>query len=762
MLRPIILMDTEQALSASAITGQADHYLDKFFNNNYNDFIKHYAFLCSDVIDAISIGSGLFGITSIQNNEHQFPGVDHLLNLAKEVRGLVQPRCLITYSSNLNEYHSNDWHNMDKLWAYTDFIGINMNSDCDKLKVDRTAQNNQFESIYASLEKWYFSEHQNPDGTQTDWRPGLKKVWFTECGSIDAVCDSNTILKKKLINYHLKKDISCVDKKFVLGWDVRPQSKQNEYDTAQCLNNKLPAIDISLVIYDIFRKCSIPEKNILIDIDEIEINFRGVICDNQNAKSIVDMLCTVYNLHMLETNGKLICIQDSACKEHNIEYGDVVKTNTTFVKNVGPFAEIPNKLAISYFDKASHCELKSLHVSICEDKTHAKTLEISAPLVLYESEANEIARKLLYKSIIERTEYSFMLPSNYSFISIFDNITLNNQLMKVSELDLGAEGAIKIKAFSIQKLANSNISVSMRGESEYQNIVVDDEIEILDIPTLASEEKKDTPRLFIAVPNQEECSIRYTTREQIVEIQSTGIQSTIGVVLNVPQVASQYVTDKISKLVINLKTGSLESISEEDFLSGKRNIALFGREIIIFQNAKLIDKNKYKIDTLLRGRQGTEKFINTHIPGEKFIILDGSLSPIYLEEKYIKENINIEYMGAKIETKFEAYNLYPLPVSNLHLDKASGQLRWSKRTRGFATSFGYCDAEEQSDMYTVVLKNKLGTTIKINTKNTYADISQHIKEMLKDGGECLVAQISNIVGMGDVSKLTINMNHTQR
>ncbi|MDZ5762223.1 putative phage domain protein [Candidatus Cyrtobacter comes] len=764
MLRPIVLMDTKQLLDASIITGQADYQLNNFFNKNYNDFIKHYACLCGNIIDAISIGSGLIGITSIKDNDNNFPGIDNLINLSKEVKELLPSKCLITYSSDINEYHENSdgWYNMDKLWTsrYIDFIGININSSSlsklDNFKMDGdTINNSYFDDLYNKLAKWYFAEHKNPDDVNTDWKPGLKKVWLTECGYIAAKNDNQSIFKKRLINYHIKKEISFIDKKFVLGWDVRPQSKQNEYDIAQDLNNKLSNLDISSIIFDIFKKCNVLEKNINVDINEIDSNFKGIIIGNNNAKSIIDTLCTAYDLSLFEKDGKLVCIQDSFSKEYNIEYDHIVKSNNTFIKSTKPFCEIPTKLSISYFDKASHCELKNLHVSICDSKIDTTTLDVNIPLVLYESEARELSKKILYKLVIERHEYNFILPSSYLFISISDNLILNNYLMKVSELDFGSDGAIKIKAFSIQKHTLSSAKVHTADESAYSFIVEDNEVEILDIPTLASEEKRDMPRLFIAVANKKEEIIRYAIRDKITEIKSKNIQSTIGVTLNLPKASSPYITDTLNKLVINLKSGELESISDEDFLSGKKNIAIFGREIIIFKNAKLLDKNKYKIDTLLRGRQGTEKFINTHTDCEKFILLDDSLNTIYFEEQDIKENINFEYMGTKMETKLEAYNLYPLPVSNLYFDKRNGRLSWNSRIRGFAASFGYCDIEESLNMYTVIFKNNHGSFFRVNTKNTYIDIPANINEILINGAECSVAQISNIVGMGEISSIII-------
>lgn len=50
------------------------------------------------------------------------------------------------------------------------------------------------------------------------------------------------------------------------------------------------------------------------------------------------------------------------------------------------------------------------------------------------------------------------------------------------------------------------------------------------------------------------------------------------------------------------------------------NLALVGKEIVKFQSAELIDKNKYKLSNLIRGQEGTKD-----AAGEKFVLLDDSI-----------------------------------------------------------------------------------------------------------------------------------------
>jgi hypothetical protein len=86
-------------------------------------------------------------------------------------------------------------------------------------------------------------------------------------------------------------------------------------------------------------------------------------------------------------------------------------------------------------------------------------------------------------------------------------------------------------------------------------------------------------------------------------IASTNKQSTYGYVMES--------TDE--GLVIVLRFGKLLGIIDS-------NSALIEKEIVKFQSAELIDKNKYKLSNLIRGQEGTKD-----ATGEKFVLLDDSI-----------------------------------------------------------------------------------------------------------------------------------------
>nr|WP_253307663.1 DUF2460 domain-containing protein [Rickettsia endosymbiont of Ceutorhynchus assimilis] len=99
-------------------------------------------------------------------------------------------------------------------------------------------------------------------------------------------------------------------------------------------------------------------------------------------------------------------------------------------------------------------------------------------------------------------------------------------------------------------------------------------------------------------------------------ISAINAQATTGFTLNKIPPASPLLFDESTEIIIQLLYGKLQSVNELALLSGA-NKALIGDELIQFQNAELIGDKKYKLTSLLRGRQGTEWAIASHKIGDK-------------------------------------------------------------------------------------------------------------------------------------------------
>ena len=99
----------------------------------YRRFILHYAHLCKRAggVESFCIGSEMRGLTQIRGENHTFPAVSALVQLAADVREILGPDVKISYAADWSEYFGlrnggDVFFHLDPLWSDSniDFIGI--------------------------------------------------------------------------------------------------------------------------------------------------------------------------------------------------------------------------------------------------------------------------------------------------------------------------------------------------------------------------------------------------------------------------------------------------------------------------------------------------------------------------------------------------------------------------------------------------------------------------------------------------------------
>lgn len=214
-------------------------------------FILHYAHLCALAggVDAFCIGSEMRSLTQIRSARRDYPAVDALRGLARDVRSVLGPSTRIGYAADWSEYFGHQpadgsgdrLFHLDPLWADAeiDFVGIDWyppltdwRDGRDHLDAQAAASIHDLDYLagrfaggeghdwyYASeadrreqvrtpitdgayaepwvwrskdLANWWSRPHHERIGgvrqaTRTAWRPRSKPIWLTEigCGAVD-------------------------------------------------------------------------------------------------------------------------------------------------------------------------------------------------------------------------------------------------------------------------------------------------------------------------------------------------------------------------------------------------------------------------------------------------------------------------------------------------------------------------------------------------------------------------------------------------
>jgi hypothetical protein len=211
----------------------------------YRRMIRHYAQLAASAggVDAFLIGSELKALTRVRSASGVYPAVDHLVDLAAEVKGILGTGTVVTYGADWTEYGSHVVEAaategrlpLDALWASSgiDAVGIDYYAplsdwrdganhldravataitDRDYLRsnlsggeafdwyyADDAARSAQTRAdiadslgkpwVFRQKDLWSFwsnAHHERVDGvelsTPTAWVPQGKPIWLTEVG----------------------------------------------------------------------------------------------------------------------------------------------------------------------------------------------------------------------------------------------------------------------------------------------------------------------------------------------------------------------------------------------------------------------------------------------------------------------------------------------------------------------------------------------------------------------------------------------------
>ena len=709
-----------------------------------------------------------------------------------------QPTNGFTEQDIINGWHSGEGYD----YFYTD-------PEKKQGKIQYIENNNQYS--WKNIEKWWNRYHINPDNTITSWIPKSKKIWFTQYGfqsidnctsqpsiSIDSQYNKKPIFSKGHADFRAQKiaisgtiktwnNSNIVEQMFLWGWDVRPYpyfpQLQNIWKDAKnwqighWIQEKLSLLEISNIIYDLLKNTGL--ENNQINIQNLHNEIDGyVITETQSAKSILNSLKDLYNFEIVEQDNKLSIIQENQPTQYSIPSDDILlnnKNNTQKLTKTKPF-NLVNSINFMYINKNNEYNISSQRV-----KTHnlqnTITQTIQVPVVLSDDQAKTIAENILNKKSNNKYSFYLALPIKYVWLDINDVIQVeyNNLSYKIkiiniyiNNLSINIEGIIYNHTLTNQSFITNN---DFNDNTEKHTI--ETPVQILDIPCINNIDNV----LYFAITRIKENwegSILYSyenQNEHYKDVLPIDTEATTGITLHNLGIGPIAIPDKANKITIFLKTGQLHSIKSL-FASNNSNLALIGNEVIQFQNVIQIRQNTYQLDYMLRGRFGTEKYIDKHKKEESFILLD-NLSYLKINQSSINKSLiykvifkkSTSYIKQLIYT-YRANNLKPLPVTHVKGKRDiynNLTISWVRRVRingEWKDNIG-TPIDEKFESYDIeILDNqnivKRTITIKDNSTFTYSATQQQQDfNSIQAKINIRIYQNSNVIGRGVVYEVTL-------
>lgn len=525
MFYPMIFMDIENKPWRGYLTGNYNN-IENFYNNQYKPFILHYANLVKDYADCFIIGSELKGLTSIKDENNNFPFVDKLIDLANECRKILGNNVKISYAADWSEYHHTDggWYNMDKLWASDniDFVGIDAYfplTDSDDINITKDTikkgwesgeyydfyydnynkkQNLQPQYAIKNIKWWWENNHINPDNTQTDWQAKSKKIWFTEYGfaSVDGTTnepskfyDNTSIdggfpkLSKGISDFYTQrkalhateeywKNSEFVENKFVWCWDARPYpyfpnlknvwADCDNWKYGHWLNGKVKLSEAKNVISQVLKDANITTN--CINTIDIEDTINGLALNNcVDIEDVLDILKEVYFFDYIESNGKINFLSNKNTTREKI----IINENDLVL-----FKSNGNETFIKIKESSINDLPKKYQINFID-----KDLNYDSNFIYSERETNETCNTIIdtipvvldknkAKNVVETQLYlEWLKQKEFSFILPFKYIYLEvGDIIQLHNYDL------KIKELYINEDLTINITANLYDSSIYDNV----------------------------------------------------------------------------------------------------------------------------------------------------------------------------------------------------------------------------------------------------------------------------------------------------
>ncbi len=534
--------------------------------------------------------------------------------------------------------------------------------------------------------------------------------------------------------------------------------------------------DIQSIFSELLRQGGLPLSRI--NVQSVTGYVTGLAVNGRaNLRSIVDELQTLFQLDAIESGGILTLKPRAGQAVASLTIDDLVplrEPRALFEITRQPDTALPEQVDVVYLDPASDYQ-RGTQTALRQVAPVTSTRQtLDANIAMNASIAKRLADVLLDTTWTERFTLTFAVSTKHAALEAGDivDMTLHGTVWRVRLLKVVQRGTLlEITSVTTKAAAYAYTSNSDSLTTTQRVLIAQPStLYALDLPIV--DDQDDTAGFFTVVGRAtDDAQWRTTTLYQSTDNISFDVDSIAfstashGVATSVlPLCPNPASWDRAGQVTVELIDGSLNSLPLLEVLNGS-NIALLGGEIIQFADAHLIAPRTYTLRTLLRGRRGTEHAMAGHSSGERFILLDSSLSkrPIALDRigqpLWLKGVSNGCLLENAIPVTFtpQAVSLKPLSPAQLRGRRdAAGSLliTWLPRTR---YSGGWVDGRdvlpsEASEQYRVTIMD--GSTIKrtITTTSpsyTYTD-SQQISDFgsLQSSVSVQIAQVSALVGAG--------------
>lgn len=457
--------------------------------------------------------------------------------------------------------------------------------------------------------------------------------------------------------------------------------------------------------------------------------------------------------------------------------------------------ELPERVNVMYMDKENDYQQAvqfDKRVSFPSPTMSSKNqVQFEVALVLTADEAKQMAQKVLYTSWVNRVSYSAIFSWKYLLLDPTDVISVvldsgSTFVTRLVKLSVGADLSIQFDGLSEQAATYDSDATGSTGDGLPQDGIPGSgytKLFLLDVPLLRDID--DTAGLFSQTyymmagfgPDGWPGALLYKSSDNAsyIEAGQSNNEGAWGSALNaLPDCPDPFQTDNTSTLTVYMTTEGeeLTSCTQLQMLNGANPAALIKAngeiEVIQYRDVVTNPDGSYTLSGFLRGRRGTDLYVNDHGIGELFILLDTStVSAMHLGLAEL--NVTRYYKGVGFGQFFDQADLVTKtntgrdlkPYAPVHVTATEStgdiNLAWVRRTRfngELRDSVGDVPLNEVTESYQVDILDAPGGTVLRTLVATTQSVVYDSADVITDFGSVpasltlIVYQMSAAVGRG--------------
>ncbi|WP_374422704.1 glycoside hydrolase TIM-barrel-like domain-containing protein [Paracoccus sp. (in: a-proteobacteria)] len=698
---------------------------------------------------------------------------------------------------------------------------------------------------YKDLRAWWSNPHFNrpggvESGTPTAWVPESKPVWFTElgCPAIDRGTNQPNVFFDPKSSESFTPYFSrgwrddAIQRAYLEAsylwwgqgtnnptsaiyggrmvhvpecaawtWDARPYPFFPEltgvwtdgpnWRLGHWLTGRLGAVSLAALVRHLCLRAGLDEA--FIDVSCLWGAVEGyVIGALESPRASISTLARHFGFDAIESEGVIRFVMRGRATVATLAIDDLVasREGEVFELTRGQETELPQALKwqVARADEDYDAALVEAR-RITVDTT--RIASESFPMAIPPEEAERRCRRALMEAWIGRESATFRLPPSRLALDPADVIRLGHdgrevEYRLVSVADAEARG---IEAVRQDRAAYDLPPGEPRPASLASPVVFGTpEVVMLDLPQITEDQPAHRPLIAAnASPWPGEIAVfRSASTDGFNLLTTFGSRARIGTLAFdfFPGPTSRF--DQGNALVVDLLTGTLESVSDVALFGGANALAVESAagqwEIVQAGAAELITPGRYRLTRLLRGQRGTEHAMGNPAPaGARVVVLDTTLAslPIAEADLGLPWNWRVGPAARSVtDDSYAALGFTPtgrglVPFAPVHVEQPwrtarnPGDLtiRWTRRSRALvADAWEQVEVPLAEDLESYDVQILGGSAVKRTLTSATTSVLYTAAQQTVDWGAPLgpgqtlairIFQLSNRLGRGTPATVTL-------